>query len=122
MKTEFGKYLKNKRVKKNISRTIFADKIGISPSYLSSIESGFRPAPDYTTLKRAAAVLDLSREDRALFFDLAAKSGNRKTVPADLIDYINENKEIREFIRASRDGEIPRETVEAVLEQYFRYN
>lgn len=48
----FWRIFVKKRKEKNFSLRLFAEKTGVSFSYLSSIESGQRQAPRYETLKK----------------------------------------------------------------------
>ncbi|MBR7083256.1 MAG: helix-turn-helix domain-containing protein [Clostridia bacterium] len=60
--TEFGKFLRIVRVKNEESARKMAEKLYISPSYLSSIENGSRRIPtDF--IERIADVYKLSDED-----------------------------------------------------------
>ena len=60
--TEFGKFLRIVRVKNEESARKMAEKLFISPSYLSSIENGSRRIPtDF--IERLADVYKLSDED-----------------------------------------------------------
>lgn len=119
MDNSFGKYLTAKRTEKNIPPKSFADKAGISVTYLSSIEAGLRPAPSVDIINKMIELLYLNSSERDNFYDLAALSCRRKSAPADIIDYINENKRIRDLIRAARDGKIPRDDIAQIWEKYF---
>lgn len=60
--TEFGKFLRIVRVKNEESARKMAEKLYISPSYLSSIENGSRRIPE-DFIERIADVYKLSDED-----------------------------------------------------------
>lgn len=81
--------------------------LGISPVYQSSIESGKRPAPKYELLQKMVEALDLNDVQKAKFYDLASQSATGKSAPQDIVDHINANQQIRDIIRASRDGNLP---------------
>lgn len=56
----FKDIIKQNRIKNNITLRSFADKIGISPSYLSEIENGKKPPPDDNIVKKMCNVLFLN--------------------------------------------------------------
>ena len=56
----FGEYLRSKRKIRNIRMVKLAELLGISPSYLSSMESGSRSAPSFETLRKMALSDDLN--------------------------------------------------------------
>ena len=53
MENTFGKYLSTKRLYKHISVRAFAEKVGISATYLSKIENG-NANPSLNTLLKLA--------------------------------------------------------------------
>ncbi len=53
-KLVFGEYLKNLRIKKNLTLNSLAKQAGLSPSYLSRIERGKRNTPHAHILKKLA--------------------------------------------------------------------
>ena len=73
----FGSFMRRKREEKGISLRALAKDLEVTPAYLCDIENGNRPAPK----SRLTAICDklcLTREDKALFFDLAAETcGNQ---------------------------------------------
>lgn len=92
---------------RNLTLRTLAKIIGISPVYQSSIESGKRPAPKYELLQRMVEALDLNDVQKARFYDLAGQTTVAKSAPPDIVDHINANQQIRDIIRASRDGNLP---------------
>ncbi|MER2079977.1 MAG: helix-turn-helix transcriptional regulator [Ruminococcus sp.] len=102
----FGDFIRQKRKTQRLSVRALAEIIGISPVYQSSIETGKRSAPSYEVLKRMEKEFALTSEESALFFDLASESCSEKTVPMDIVEYINDNAQIRSLIRAARDGRV----------------
>ena len=107
----FGEYVRKKRREKKLSIRLFAEQVGISPVYQSSIETGKRYAPSYEVLQRMAELFELDENEQALFYDLAGASASEKTVPMDIVTFINENERIRVIIRAARDGKISDEDI-----------
>ena len=49
---EFGAYLKQKRTALGLNQRLFAKMVGISYSYISSIETGKRPAPSEKVIRK----------------------------------------------------------------------
>ncbi len=115
----FGDYLSQKRKQQKLSMRLFAKKVGISFSYLSSIESGQRQAPRYETLQKMVEILELTETEKNLFYDYAALSKNEGTIPPDIIEYVNNNKMIRDIIRAARDDKIPQRDIKMFWEHHF---
>lgn len=116
---KFGEYLSQKRKQQKLSIRLFAKKVGISYSYLSSIESGLRQAPKLEILLKMIEILELTEEEKNHFFDLAALSNNKGIVPPDLVEYVNNNKVIRDLLRAARDGKIPQRDIKIFYEHHF---
>ena len=88
---EFGAFLQQKRKALCISQRVFAQLIGISYSYISSIETGKRPAPSYNILIKMENELRLKPKERELFEHLAAKSRAVPSVSPKIADYVNNN-------------------------------
>lgn len=88
---EFGAFLQQKRKALCISQRVFAQLIGISYSYISSIETGKRPAPSYDILIKMENELRLKPKERELFEHLAAKSRAVPSVSPKIADYVNNN-------------------------------
>ena len=97
-----GGFITQKRMVRDKTLRGMAREIGISPVYLCNIEKGRRPMTAEDTLDKIAAVLLLSKEDKALLFDLAAKSKSI-LVAADLPEYINERDIVRVALRTAKD-------------------
>ena len=102
----FGEFVRLKRRAKKLSIRVLAEMLGISPVYQSSIETGKRYAPSYEILQRMVSLFGLDEDEQAYFYDLASESASEKTVPMDIVTYINDNEHIRALIRAARDGKV----------------
>ena len=102
----FGEFVRLKRRAKKLSIRVLAEMLGISPVYQSSIETGKRYAPSYEILQRMVSLFGLDEDEQAYFYDLASESVSEKTVPMDIVTYINDNEHIRALIRAARDGKV----------------
>lgn len=91
MKSEFAMYLKEKRKEMNVNQRLFAKMIGVSYSYISSLESGKRPAPTPKILKKMEKELGLTPKEIAVFEQLAAKTKSSPAVSYQIADYVNKN-------------------------------
>jgi len=86
MAGEFGAFIAQKRLEKDVKLKPIADKLGVSVTYLSDIIKGRRNPPDIDVLEALATVLNLSEEEREEMLDLAGRERNQ--VSPDLPDYI----------------------------------
>jgi transcriptional regulator with XRE-family HTH domain len=55
-----GAVVRRLRVRQDMTQEVLARRAGITQGHLSKIESGERPNPSVTTLKRLARALDVS--------------------------------------------------------------
>ena len=98
----FGGFIREKRLAAKINLRKLADILDISPAFLSDIENDHRYPPDKDKIYKIAEVLELSKEDTDLLFDLAA--GNKKnSVSPDIADYIMTQEKFRVALRMARD-------------------
>ncbi len=97
----FGDFLREKRIEKNLKAKVAAKQWKISPGYLSSLENGKRSAPSIELLTEIADSLDLSRQDRYQLYDLAAESKSPPELARDITDYTYQTPVIRELLRYS---------------------
>ena len=86
MAGEFGAYIAQKRVEKDVKLKPIAEKLGVSVTYLSDIIKGRRNPPDIYGLAALADALNLDEEERDEMFDLAGRERNQ--VSPDLPEYI----------------------------------
>lgn len=86
MPTEFGKYIAEKRLEKDVKLRPIAERLGVSVTYLSDIIKGRRNPPEKEGLEKIAEILGLSQEEKDEMYDLAGR--DRKQVSPDLTDYI----------------------------------
>lgn len=103
MNQTFGAFVRQKRMALGISLRGLAARLGLSPVYMSIIETDRKPAPAKEHLDRLAEELHLSKEERELFLDLAAASQKMK-VPADLPEYIMERDIVRAALRTAKES------------------
>lgn len=86
MTGEFGAYIAQKRIEKDVKLKPIAEKLGVSVTYLSDIIKGRRNPPDIDGLEALSEILGLSEEEKNVMFDLAGRERNQ--VSPDLPEYI----------------------------------
>lgn len=86
MAGEFGAFIAQKRIEKDVKLKPIAEKLGVSVTYLSDIIKGRRNPPDIEGLEVLVQVLHLNDEEREKMLDLAGRE--RKQVSPDLPEYI----------------------------------
>lgn len=118
---EFGKFLRHKRKMKKQNIYQFSQAIGISGSYLSSLENGLRNPPSFELLTRIADYLELDQTDRATLFDLAAKNKKPPEIAGDLTAYIYSVPKLHETLRLSLSLALTDENWEQIS-QYIKDN
>lgn len=121
---DYKEYIKFQRKKKNLSLTKAAKLMGISSSYLSSLENGMRPAPSNNLIIKTAEVLELNAKEEYQLFDLAAESKNPPTLADDLIEYIYKNPAIREMLRYSMECKLTEKewnTIISFIKKNYHY-
>ncbi|MCP8970933.1 helix-turn-helix domain-containing protein [Ectobacillus ponti] len=106
MAGEFGAYIAQKRIEKDVKLKPIAEKIGVSTTYLSDIIKGRRNPPDINGLDALAEVLRLSDEEKDVMLDLAGRERNQ--VSPDLSEYIMDEKlpNARVALRRARNAEL----------------
>ncbi len=86
MAGEFGAFIAQKRIEKDVKLKPIAEQLGVSVTYLSDIIKGRRNPPDIDGLEALAQSLHLNETEREEMMDLAGRE--RKQVSPDLPDYI----------------------------------
>jgi transcriptional regulator with XRE-family HTH domain len=114
----FGDFIIEKRREKEISARQLAIKVGISPVYMCDIEKGRRAAVTEEFLNGLIRVLNLSESDTELMYDLVAIA--RKTVSADLPQYIMENELVRTALRTAKKNQVPDEKWEKFISEVLQ--
>ena len=99
----FGSFIRERRLRKEITLRRFAAMLEISPVHMSNMETDRRPAPKEDVLKRMAALLTLDKSATEEMYDLAAISKRAPTVSTDLPDYIMERDIVRVALRTAKD-------------------
>ena len=124
----FGEFIKRRRMQDPRQLTLkdLSAALEMSVSLLCDVEQGRRKAFEGDVIEKLCAFLELSEEDRALAYDLAANS--KRTIPADIDDfmmYTEMGASARFAMRMSQSGyltqedwdEITRRAVERMQKQ-----
>ncbi len=90
MSGQFGAFIAQKRIEKDVKLRPIAEKLGVSVTYLSDIIKGRRNPPEKEGLEALAEALQLNDAERDQMFDLAGR--DRSQVSPDLPDYIMDEK------------------------------
>lgn len=99
---KFGEFITVMRKREKIKLRSFSQMLSLSPAYISSMESGRRPAPSLENQKKIAQVLNLSTSECEIMYDLAAKTKKRNTLPTDVVIYIEEDYVLLSFLRKAK--------------------
>ena len=110
----FGVFISTKRKERKVNLREAAKNLNIAYGYLSDIEQGRRPAPEGAFVERMSCFLDLDQQDYELLLDLAAKS--RKTVSADLPEYIMEHDVLRAALWVAKEVDATDDDWQAFME------
>ena len=106
---KLGDFIKKKIDRKvkgtNQKKSDIIKSLGITNQYLHDMENGKR-VPSSNLMKSMITVLDLSEQEQIELYDLASESHKIKKVPADIEEYIIENKEAKDEIRKLTDEEL----------------
>ena len=86
MQGDFGAFIAQKRIEKDVKLKPIAEMLGVSVTYISDIIKGRRNPPDKEGLEALAEALHLSEAERDEMFDLAGRE--RSQVSPDLPEYI----------------------------------
>lgn len=100
----FGIFLKEKRLERIMTLRELSSKAGIAHTYLLNIEIGNKQPPSDYVLVNLAKALDLTGDDKTMFFDLAAQvkqlnNDNNLYIPTDIAEYLNKTNNAKQVIR-----------------------
>ena len=107
----FGSYIRTLRIKNEIGQRELAKRIGLAASYLNDIEKNKRAAPKNDIIKKLSLILKV---DLDLLNDLAGIS--KKTLPPDILDYIEKNPEIISLLRSAKNNKLKSSEFEKIEE------
>ena len=108
---KFGSYIREKRMTVGLGQRELAKKVGLAASYLNDIEKNKRSAPKNNIIKKLSLILKV---DLDLLNDLAGSS--KKTLPPDILDYIEKNPEIISLIRTAKNNKLSSEEFKKIEE------
>ena len=108
MARSFGETIREMREAHEMGLRVAANRLGISPAYLSRIERGRERPPKPELVKRMATLLG---GDPDLLFRLA-----ERTDP-DLAEYIHLTPNIPEFLRTARDMNLTSEDFDVLIKE-----
>lgn len=107
----FGETIREMREAQGMGLRTAAERLGISPAYLSRVERGKERPPRPDLVKRMATLLG---GDPDLLFRLA------ESTDPDLAEYIHRIPNVPEFLRTAREMELTSEDFEALIEEVRR--
>lgn len=97
----FGEFLQEKRVERQITLRKMAELLHMSAPYLSDIEKGRRNPPEMERLDQISTILLLTEEEKSMMLNLAGRM--RNSVAPDLPKYIMERDYVSAALRTARD-------------------
>ncbi len=101
----FGEYLRKLRIEAGYKASTLAAEVGVSRAYFSEIERSVRGAPSDEVLVALTEKLKLTEAQSAVFYDLAAKTKVRPTVPMDIEEFLlNDDKAVKFLRKAKGSG------------------
>lgn len=103
MTLNFGSFIRDKRLNKNISLRDVAKQIGVSAAYLSDVENNKSAPLTYGRMISLAGALNLTKEEEYGMYDIACSQTG--TIAVDIAQYIENKEYIILALRASRDLE-----------------
>ena len=106
----FGSYIRRLRIKNNIGQRELANIIGVAPSYLNDIEKNKRTAPRTDLINKLSIIL---KANLNLLNDLAGNS--KKTLPPDIVDFIEDNPQIVSLLRAAKNNKLSDDEIAMIL-------
>ena len=102
MDNRFGDFIKKKInvviEKDNMKKSEIIRELSITTQYLNDIENGKR-IPSSKLMKKMAKVLKLNENETIQLYDLASECHKDKKVPADIEEFIINNKDAKNKIR-----------------------
>ena len=111
MAKSFGGTIREMREAQKLGLRVAADRLGISPTYLSRFERGKERPPKPELVKRLATLLG---GDPDLLFRLA------ESTDPDLAAYIREVPRVPDFLRTAKEVNLTSEDFEVLIEEVKR--
>ena len=100
-KKAFGPFIRELRIKHDLSQRKFAQKIGIAASYLNDIEKEKRSAPKQIVIKKISTLLKTNLNN---LNDLAGIS--KKEIAPDISAFIEQNPKVVSLLRSIKDNNL----------------
>lgn len=108
---KFGVYLRERRLELGMSLRYFSGLLGLTPAYISDIESGNRLAP-IKSLEKIIDILKIEKEDINAFYDLAGCThGNWQ----DINEYLAKTPNARKVLRLAKDKNLSDEELSTMI-------
>ena len=107
MNSNFGEMIREMRLAQQLGLRSAAERLGISPAYLSRIERGKERPPRPDLVKRLTTLLGC---DSDLLFRLA------ESTDPDLADYVHSIPNVSEFLRTAKAMELTSEDFAELIE------
>lgn len=102
MDNRFGDFIKKKInvviEKENKKKSEIIRELSITTQYLNDIENGKR-IPSSKLMKKMVDALKLNENETIQLYDLASECHKDKKIPADIEDFIINNKDAKKSIR-----------------------
>ena len=111
MARSFGETIREMRAAQELGLRSAAERLDISPAYLSRIERGKERPPKPDLVKRLATLLG---GDPDMLFRLA------ESTDPDLAEYIHQMPDVPEFLRVAKTMELTAEDFKVLIEQIKR--
>lgn len=111
MAKPFGETIREMRMAQEIGLRTAAERLGISPAYLSRVERGKERPPRPDLVKRMATLLG---GDPDMMFRLA------ESTDPDLADYIHQTPTVPEFLRVAKALDLSSKDFSVLTEQIKR--
>lgn len=107
----FGQCIRKRREELGLSVRAMAEKIDMSPVYLSDIERGNRNAPTGANVKKdymskLIELLQIGEDEIGAFYDMAEATKGRYV---DIASYLDRSVNARLALRLANEGDIPDE-------------
>lgn len=96
---KFGQFITVKRQEAELSMRELCRRTKLSPSFFCKMENGKSPAPSGETQLIIAQALNMTELETIKLFDLAAETKRDGTLPYDISNYINNDNDIKLFLR-----------------------
>jgi len=99
--SDFGSFLKEKRLARHITLRRMAELLGVSAPFLSDVEKSRRGPLSVDKMQAMCSLLALSDDEQAEMYDLAGRA--RNMAGQDLQAYIMDHASVALALRTARD-------------------